>query len=62
MAAADLTLPAEARDRLEAAVPYERGPLADFLESSAASPAVFGDAEVIGRRPPLRRRPASQVS
>lgn len=54
MAAAGLVLPAEARDRLEAAVPYDRGPLADFLESSAVSPAVFGDGEVIGRRPPLR--------
>jgi aryl-alcohol dehydrogenase-like predicted oxidoreductase len=49
VAAADLVLPDELRERLEAAAPFEPGPLADFLAESAASPFVFGDATVVGR-------------
>ncbi|WP_214406615.1 aldo/keto reductase [Pseudonocardia lacus] len=49
VAAADLVLPDELRARLEAAAPFEPGPFADFLSESAASPFVFGDAEVLSR-------------
>ncbi|HZG92651.1 MAG TPA: aldo/keto reductase [Pseudonocardia sp.] len=50
VAAADLVLPDELRVRLEAAAPFEPGPLADFMAQSAASPFVFGDAQVVDRR------------
>lgn len=49
MAAADLTLPADAVATLESAAPFEPGPYADFLTASAASTFVVGHHNVVGR-------------
>lgn len=50
MAATDVILPEDVRNRLEAATPFAPGPLADFIAESERSTFVFGEAEVVGRR------------
>ena len=51
LGALDLVLPADAVDRLEAAVEFERGFPADFIAECEPSPFVFGDhaTAVVGR-------------
>ena len=49
LAACDLDLPDETLRRLEAAAPFEPGPLADFITQSQESPLVMGNGEIVNR-------------